>query len=317
MVSKILAKLSKKNKNCDVCAIVVTFNRQRMLRENLSALLSQSRDCDIIVIDNASTDGTSDYVRGIAQSNPRVTYINTERNRGGSYGFSLGLACAFNMGYSYSWLMDDDAIPTRNALESLIHKSNEIENQFSFLAGVVRWTDGRLFPMNIPCFSQNANLHIDTIRQHNLCLIDSCSFVGCFVNMAVALNTALPVADFFIYGDDVEYTQRLRKLAPAYLDLDCELVHKAPSIAGSDITFSSDDRIDRFYHQSRNGVYIAKQNGINGVVKRLCLILKRSASILKNSKSRKIKRLTVLWKGTIAGLFFDPELVYPSDCINI
>ena len=42
-----------------VAAVVVTFNRSRLLLECLQALLTQTRPIDrIILVDNASTDGT-------------------------------------------------------------------------------------------------------------------------------------------------------------------------------------------------------------------------------------------------------------------
>ena len=41
-------------------AIVVTYNRKELLKENIEKLLAQSfkSRLDIIIIDNASTDGT-------------------------------------------------------------------------------------------------------------------------------------------------------------------------------------------------------------------------------------------------------------------
>ncbi|MBO4789163.1 MAG: glycosyltransferase, partial [Lachnospiraceae bacterium] len=47
-----------------VAAIVVTYNRKVLLQENIESLLAQTyRDyMDIIVVDNASTDGTKEYI---------------------------------------------------------------------------------------------------------------------------------------------------------------------------------------------------------------------------------------------------------------
>ena len=47
-----------------IVAVVVTYNRKKLLKENLNALLNQSyKDFDILLIDNASTDGTKEYVK--------------------------------------------------------------------------------------------------------------------------------------------------------------------------------------------------------------------------------------------------------------
>ena len=71
----------------------------------------------------------------------------------------------------------------------------------------------------------------------------------------------MPISEFFIYGDDQEYTARLRKLAPAYLDFDSVIVHKSPSNKGADVASADETRIDRFFYQARNGMYIARKNG--------------------------------------------------------
>lgn len=45
-----------------ICAVVVTFNRKRLLLNCLDALKVQTRQLShIVVIDNASTDGTADF----------------------------------------------------------------------------------------------------------------------------------------------------------------------------------------------------------------------------------------------------------------
>jgi rhamnopyranosyl-N-acetylglucosaminyl-diphospho-decaprenol beta-1,3/1,4-galactofuranosyltransferase len=47
-----------------VAAVVVTYNRRDLLLESLAAVLAQSRAPDsVIVVDNASEDGTADAVR--------------------------------------------------------------------------------------------------------------------------------------------------------------------------------------------------------------------------------------------------------------
>ena len=46
-----------------VAAIVVTYNRKELLGSCLHAILAQTRSCDrVFVIDNASTDGTPDFL---------------------------------------------------------------------------------------------------------------------------------------------------------------------------------------------------------------------------------------------------------------
>ena len=256
--------------------IIVTYNRKKLLNENIKALIEQTfKEHDILIIDNASTDGTDEMVKSLSLNNQRIKYYNTNKNLGGAGGFAFGLEVAIKNGYEFAWIMDDDSIPEKNALESLIKKGNDIDNKFSFLASLVYWTDNQLFNMNIPEYNYKKKMDIqfELIRDYKLVPIETCSFVGCFIKLQCAEKVGLPISEFFIYGDDVEYTSRLKKIAPAFLDLDSTIIHKAPSNKGADIVTAEKERIERFYYQSRNGMYIAKKN--KAVFKRIKTVLKR------------------------------------------
>lgn len=292
------------------CAIVVvTYNRKKLLEENIRALLNQTyKEHDILIIDNASNDGTEEVVRTIKDD--RIIYMNTGKNLGGAGGFAIGLKESIIRGYKYAWIMDDDAIPNDNALESLMNKAKNINDNFSFMASLVYWTDGNLFEMNVPIlnYKSSNNAKLDLISKYKIMPIETASFVGCFINLNIAKKVGLPISEFFIYGDDIEYTSRLKKCVPAYLDIDSIIIHKAPSNKGADIATADRDRIQRFYYQSRNGVYIARKQ--HKKLKRVKIIIKRLAKILLKSPDNKCKRIWFLLKGSFAGLFFNPQIEY-------
>ena len=67
-----------------VIAIIVSYNRKVLLKEAIDHLLKQSyKDFDILVVDNASTDGTKEYIREYIQ-NSDIIYHNTGTNLGGA-----------------------------------------------------------------------------------------------------------------------------------------------------------------------------------------------------------------------------------------
>ena len=289
--------------------VIVTYNRKKLLKENIEALLNQTfKDHDILIVDNNSNDGTKEMVAEIQDK--RIKYYNTGKNLGGAGGFAFGLRKAIELGYLYAWIMDDDSIPEKEALQSLVDKGQALDGEFSYLASLVYWTDGKLFDMNVPDFQYNSRLglDLDRIRKNKLLLIDTCSFVGCFINLKYAETAGLPISEFFIYGDDQEYTARLRKLAPAYLDFDSVIVHKAPSNKGADVVSADETRIERFFYQARNGMYIARKNGKVG--RRLRVIGGRIKNILRKAPDHKAKRVWVTCKGTISGFFFNPKIEY-------
>ena len=102
-----------------VCAVVVTYNRKVMLEECLKALLEQSRTVDtILLVDNKSTDDTLEMVR---EHFPEVSILALETNSGGAGGWHAGLEWAHRNGFDWFWLLDDDTIVHKWALESLLN----------------------------------------------------------------------------------------------------------------------------------------------------------------------------------------------------
>ncbi len=68
---------------------------------------------------NCSTDGTKEYLKAYAVR-PQFQVIRTEQNIGGAGGFSLGVKTSVLGGGDYTWMMDDDTIPSPKALEALM-----------------------------------------------------------------------------------------------------------------------------------------------------------------------------------------------------
>lgn len=99
--------------------VVVTYNRLSLLKECLSALENQTYPIQrIVIVDNCSTDGTSEFLDSLTDT--RYLIIHSKENIGGAGGFSLGLKSAVLEGCDYTWLMDDDTIPSSTALEELV-----------------------------------------------------------------------------------------------------------------------------------------------------------------------------------------------------
>lgn len=109
-----------------VTAVVVSYNRARLLDECLSALNAQTRRPDsLVIVDNASTDGALQVARDFAGRTPIPAHIlELRENTGGAGGFCAGIAYAVANGSAepgiaeYVWLMDDDTVPTPTALSS-------------------------------------------------------------------------------------------------------------------------------------------------------------------------------------------------------
>jgi GT2 family glycosyltransferase len=89
-----------------VCAVVVTYNRRDLLRECLVSLQAQTHVPDtILVVNNASTDGTAQM---LSAEFAQLEVLTLAENVGGAGGFHAGMKWAYEQGYDWLWLMDDD-----------------------------------------------------------------------------------------------------------------------------------------------------------------------------------------------------------------
>ena len=136
-----------------VAAVVVTYNRKDLLLRCLAAIEQQSHAVDAVFIwDNASNDGTQEALReaGWAERD-HVQIIRSEENLGGAGGFHQGMKRAYDAGYDWLWLMDDDTIPRQDCWEHLQHGAERCKHldEPMVLASKVLWKDGSIHPMNL------------------------------------------------------------------------------------------------------------------------------------------------------------------------
>lgn len=292
--------------NRKVAAIVVTYNRKEQLAECMEALLGQTyQDMDILVVDNASTDGTRDmlerYICG-----PSVLYRNTGKNLGGAGGFHFGLLTAVNLGYMYAWLMDDDVVPDKQALERLVETGDSLAG-FGFLSSRALWTDGSLCKMN-----RQRDLKLRNLRDYrgSQVLCGAATFVSLYVPISVVREVGLPIRDFFIWADDLEYTRRISRQYPCYVVPESIVIHKCGQNTGGDISMDSADRIGRYEYAYRNEVYVYRREGIRGVMRLMLRTPLHIVRVLTRSPDQKWKRIRVILWSTLKGIGFHPEIEY-------
>lgn len=177
-----------------ITAVVVTYNRIDLLKECLQALREQKVDrntqLDILLVDNASTDGTKEWIDGIVSAGDaegrRIYATHLAENTGGAGGFYTGMKWAYEQGADAIWIMDDDTIPQADALQKLLDgmmcAGNEVapESEIGFVSSTVLWTDGSPCQMNRSALCgtgafyirQGCRKHVDPTGggQCNLCV---------------------------------------------------------------------------------------------------------------------------------------------------
>jgi GT2 family glycosyltransferase len=73
-----------------ISIIIPTYNRVNVLKTVIGSYLVQNKVREILIVDDASTDGTAEFIQNIQKTCPKVVYIRNEMN--------LGLPATRNVG---------------------------------------------------------------------------------------------------------------------------------------------------------------------------------------------------------------------------
>ena len=293
-------------------AIIVTYNRLELLKECINSLLNSDEVVDILVVNNNSTDGTKEYLNNLSNNGKNKTYVyNLETNLNGAGGFNFGIKKALEHNYKYLWIMDDDTIVYKNALSELYKVANELNDEFGFLSSKVLWKDLSICKTNIQ--RKAVARRIKDFKSH-LVKVDYCSFVSCFVKSEDVKNIGLPIKEFIIWTDDLEWTRRLtskkyyKHAKNGFLCNDSIVIHKCINNFGVTIVKDTSDRLDRYKYIYRNDVFCFKREGIRGHLYVLVRNLYHIILVLFLSKHSKIKKIKTIINGYIEGFSFNPKI---------
>ncbi|MGO4234853.1 glycosyltransferase [Pseudarthrobacter sp. YAF2] len=237
-----------------VAAVVVTYNRAEKLGRVLDSILAQSRAVDmLVVVDNASTDSTSELL-ATYQDDPRIEILRLETNTGGAGGFAAGMGRAYERGADWVWIMDDDCYTDKTALERLLAGHSAAEDELGrpvpYSCSLVRYTDGSICEMNNPGTAWDWGRLI--AKGQNSVIITNCSFVSVLIPRRSIAKYGLPLVEYFIWFDDMEYTLRISAEGPGVQVLDSVVVHDMPDNRGVNFGDLNGGNAWKFFFGARN-----------------------------------------------------------------
>jgi len=222
-----------------VSVVVVTYEKADAVSALLDSLLRGSwprAALDVIVVDNASTDGTVARLR--ARFGDAIAIIETGANRGGSGGFNAGLARVLREHDNpYVWLLDNDVVLARDALAELVAAMRSLPEAGAVgsamcrlddqaivneAGGWMEWPTGRLR-------HASAGHHVRRLPDQPQ-RVEFCAAASLLVRRRVLEDIGL-WDDVFIHFDDIEWCLRMARAGwPVYCAPRSRIWHESAAV---------------------------------------------------------------------------------------
>lgn len=216
----------------DYAVVVVTYNRLELLKECLAQVESQTASArKIIVVNNASTDGTAEYLRKYKERDARYRIITCAENQGGAGGFEKGMRAATEEMTDCVLMIDDDAILERHYMERILEARQRYPGYQAFAGTVL--TDGRIDTFHrrnlarpgLRLINCPENRYTGTDEGQPFAC-DIASFCGMVVDLELIRKAGLPCSEYFIWFDDTEYSMRINRYTRFLVIPDARLDHR-------------------------------------------------------------------------------------------
>jgi GT2 family glycosyltransferase len=200
-----------------VCVIICNWNKREFLLKCLDSVYRSSYgDFDVLVVDNASEDGSVEAVRS---SFPRANVLENQQNLGGAGGFNAGLRYAIEAGeYAAAWLLDNDVTVDPRCLEELVLELGKCGRNAVVGSLILRMdSPGTLQELGAfidkTTFNRVANkrdfpLHDILPEPIVVNYVPACSLL---VDIEKLEQVGLMDEGYFLYFDDVEWCTRFIK----------------------------------------------------------------------------------------------------------
>jgi GT2 family glycosyltransferase len=237
--------------------VLVSYNRCNYLESTLPKYSSMAILPELIlIIDNASTDGTSTFLKTWKQSEEgfRKEFVILPSNLGGSGGFSFGIKKIFEEEkMDYIMLADDDAIPDTFLLQEFSKIVSKGKDNIAAYSTVRKDPESKeicdncVISLRPGVFSLKKKvLTVNQLGQDKV-PINILSFVGAIIPVKTIEKVGLPNSDFFIYWDDIEYSLRINQTGPIFMLPSVAYYHKTPGTKQSNLW--------KEYYEVRNSIY--------------------------------------------------------------
>jgi len=281
-----------------IATVVLAFSRLELLKRLIDALKNQSRKVDEIIV---VFQGNSSEISNWLHAQTDITLV-VQENKGSAGGFSRGIQESITRGHVWTWIFDDDAVPDLMALEHLVGSPYFLQDETTFMASRVVDKDRNSYMSPVP---MDANLWYGTVLDDKCVRITVACWLGVLVKSDAVITFGLPIEEFFIGEEDLEFTERLARAGKAYCSIPSIITH----FQNPKFDLKGKDFLKHGYYL-RNSIARIKVQPGSVINRTLRILIQLSKNIL----------LVLQGKSTVRGipwildgaLMFWPKIKYPT-----
>ena len=285
----------------NIGAVVVTFNRLEKLKNALNSYEQQTvLPKYIIVVDNASTDGTKEYLdnwKNIDTEYKKIV-ISLNENKGGAGGFYEGQKAATEQNADWILLADDDLYLDKNYINGIndFIKTDNIQ-EYSIICGKIlehnKIAIGHRSVKNKCIIPFHKDIEEQEYNKEKF-YCDFVSYCGIVVNKEKLIKAGLVNSEYFIWDDDWEQTYRMRKLGKIICLTNLFANHDTENVKKT-LTW-------KIYYDYRNSLDLIKQHFKLRFPVAVLFLLLKAVILLFRSKEDFLIRLTGIKDGIMGNM---------------
>ena len=193
-----------------VSIIVLNWNGKKYIRDCLESLLSINyNNYEVIVVDNASTDGSTDIIREYSKKYSKIKLIENKTNLGFSKGNNIGIKASKG---EIIILLNNDTKVDREWLKEVVRTFNSDKN-IGIVGSKLLYLETKKI-QSLGCIEIFPGLwqNLTFIRQHNnLIEVDYVGGAALAIRRKVLCKIGLLDEDFFAFFEDTDLCYRAKK----------------------------------------------------------------------------------------------------------
>ncbi len=240
--------------NTRTSVIIPNYNGKEYIEGCLKSVLLSGVPVDVIVVDNGSTDGSDELVKGF----PGVKLIKLEENTGFANAVNVGIGQSDT---EFVYLLNNDACIKRDTIKELEKAMDDHPKAFSIQSKMLKMSDrsvidsaGDYYCILGWAFSRGRDKSASYFEHGIKRIFSSCAGAAIY-RRAYLEKTGLFDETHFAYLEDVDLGYRANLMGYRnYVDLESEVYHAGSASSGS--------RYNEFKTKlsSKNSIYLIYKN---------------------------------------------------------